>query len=443
MHLVQTPVHADGIESIPTVIIGGGQAGLVMGYHLQQAGERFVILDAQPRIGDTWRNRWDSLRLFSFPKYSSLPGWRIPVSSFPTHNEMADYLEAYAHRFNLPVRSGVRATGLSRNGDGFRLWTTHGELQCDRVVIAAGGFQIPIVPDFASELTPEIGQLHSSAYRNPEQLEGKVLVVGAGNSGAEIALEAVRSGHPTWLSGRHPGQVPFRLETRRARFLVPIVMFAFRRVLTLDTPMGRKLQQPAIEHGTPLVRTKSSDLEAAGVQRVGPYRRRARRPPGHGGRRRAGPAHRGVVHGIPAGLQLDRPSGDRRIRPPHHGPRCLPETGLYFIGLEFQYAAASATIQGLDQDARYLLQGDGASEAAHLRCQFMSQPPLRQATVPSTPAAPLTPKRLADASPIRGARRRKVGERQPLFARQRRLTSLTRSPAGQALATQHPPGEGS
>ena len=177
MHLVQAPVHADGIESIPTVIfggiesiptviIGGGQAGLVMGYRLQQAGERFVILDAQPRIGDTWRNRWDSLRLFSFPKYSSLPGWRIPVSSFPTHNEMADYLEAYAHRFNLPVRSGVRATRLSRNGDGFRLSTTAGELLCNRVVIATGGFQTPIVPEFAAELTPEIGR--AALLRLPE-----------------------------------------------------------------------------------------------------------------------------------------------------------------------------------------------------------------------------------------------------------------------------------
>ena len=124
MHLVQTPAQADGIESIPTVIIGGGQAGLVMGYHLQQAGERFVILDAQPRIGDTWRNRWDSLRLFSFPKYSSLPGSRIPVSSFPTHNEVADYLGAYAHSFNLPVRSGVRATWLCETATAFRLSTT-------------------------------------------------------------------------------------------------------------------------------------------------------------------------------------------------------------------------------------------------------------------------------------------------------------------------------
>jgi putative flavoprotein involved in K+ transport len=120
MQLVPT---VDGTQSIPTVIptviIGGGQAGLVMGYHLQQAGEQFLILDAQSRIGDTWRNRWDSLRLFTTPKLSSLPGWPMELSTFPTHDEMADYLEAYAHHFNLPVRSGVRVNRLSRSGGGF------------------------------------------------------------------------------------------------------------------------------------------------------------------------------------------------------------------------------------------------------------------------------------------------------------------------------------
>ena len=355
MHLIQTPAEADGIQSIPTVIIGGGQAGLVMGYHLQRAGEDFLILDAQPRIGDTWRNRWDSLRLFSFPKYSSLPGWPIQVGRFPTHIEMADYLEAYAQHFNLPVRSGVRATRLYRTENRFRLETSHGELQCGRVVIATGGYQTPIVPEFASELRPEILQLHSSAYRNPSQLDGSVLVVGAGNSGAEIALESVKSGHSTWLAGRHPGQVPFRIESRRGRLLVPIVMFAFRRVLTLDTPIGRKLEHAGVEHGTPLVRTKLIDLEAAGVQRV---------------ERIAG-----VRDGLPVTVDGDvlepqtvvwctgyrpdyswidfpvtsaagHPSTERGVS---------PEAGLYFIGLEFQYAAASSTIQGLDQDARYLI----------------------------------------------------------------------------------------
>jgi len=355
IQLVQTSPAADGIESVPTVIIGGGQAGLVMGYHLQRAGEQFVILDAQPRIGDVWRHRWDSLKLFSFPKYSSLPGWPMQLSSFPTHNEMADYLEAYAKRFDLPVRSGVRATRVSRSGSGFSVETLHGVLQCDRVVIATGGYSRPVVPPFATEVAPEIRQLHSSAYKNPSQLEGTVLVVGAGNSGAEIALEAVRSGHQAWLSGRHPGQVPFRIETRKAKLLVPIVMFAFRRVLNLDTPLGRKVHREAIEHGTPLVRTKQSDLEAAGVQRVGRLA--------------------GVRDGLPiteddqvlepqtvvwcTGYRpdyswIDLPVADDAGHPiTERG--VSPEIGLYFIGVVFQYAAASSTIQGLDQDARYLM----------------------------------------------------------------------------------------
>ena len=147
MHLVLA--RANGTESIPTVIIGGGQAGLAMGYHLQRSGEQFVILDAQARIGDTWRHRWDSLRLFSTPKYSSLPGWPMPLSTFATHTEMGDYLENYARHFELPVRSGVRVTRLSRTGSGFLIETSDGALQADRVVIATGGYQIPVVPDFA------------------------------------------------------------------------------------------------------------------------------------------------------------------------------------------------------------------------------------------------------------------------------------------------------
>jgi putative flavoprotein involved in K+ transport len=353
MHLIQT-APADGVESIPTVIIGGGQAGLVMGYHLQRAREEFVILDGHARIGDTWRNRWDSLRLFSLPKYSSLPGWPMQLSTFPTHNEMADYLEAYAHHFELPVRSGVRVNRLLRSDNGFLLETTAGELTASRVVIATGGYQTPVVPDFAAELTPDIRQLHSVAYRNQGQLDGAVLVVGAGNSGAEIALEAVRSGHPTWLAGRHPGEVPFRIEARTSRVLIPIVMFVFRRVLTLDTPMGRRFRAQSIDHGRPLVRTKMSDLQDAGVQRVARIA--------------------GVRDGLPITLDgevlepqtvvwctgfrpdyswIDLPVTNEQGQPiTDRG--VSPETGLYFIGLEFQYAVASATIQGLDQDARYL-----------------------------------------------------------------------------------------
>jgi putative flavoprotein involved in K+ transport len=365
MQLVQVSAEADSPQSLPTVIIGGSQAGLVMGYRLQEAGEQFVILDAQPRIGDSWRNRWDSLRLFTPPKYSSLPGWPIQLSSFPTHTEMADYLEAYARHFDLPVRSGVRVNGLSRNGDTFQLETSAGELLTNRVVIATGGYQIPMVPDFAADLAPGIRQLHSSDYCNPDQLDGTVLVVGAGNSGAEIALEAARSGHPTWLGGRHPGQVPFRIETRLAKVLLPLVMFMFRRVLTLDTPMGRKMRTKVLGHGKPLVRTKLSDLEDAGVQRVGRIA--------------------GVRDGLPAtadgevlepqtivwctGFRPDYGWIDLPVTDDHGqliaDRGVSPEAGLYFLGLEFQYAVASATIQGLDQDARYLMRAMAKQRSTH------------------------------------------------------------------------------
>jgi putative flavoprotein involved in K+ transport len=363
VHLIPGSSTASGAESFTTVIIGGGQAGLVMGYHLQRLGERFVILDAQSRVGDAWRNRWDSLRLFSTPRYSSLPGWPMPLSTWPTHTEMGDYLENYARHFDLPVRSGVRVHRLSRTDGRFLLETSDGELKADRVVVATGAYQIPVVPGFAAELAPGIRQLHSDAYRNPEQLVGPVLVVGAGNSGAEIALEAVRSGHQTWLSGRHPGEIPFRLESPQARFLIPIVMFAFRHVLTIKTPMGRRFRGQSIDHGKPLVRTKASDLEAAGVQRVDRIS--------------------GMQDGLPVtahdvlepntvvwctGYRSDYSWIDLQITDDHGQLRAergvSAQAGLYFIGAEFQYAVASATIQGLDQDARYLMRAMAKQPAA-------------------------------------------------------------------------------
>jgi|tagenome__1003787_1003787.scaffolds.fasta_scaffold20968882_3 putative flavoprotein involved in K+ transport len=352
IHLVKT---VDGIESIPTVIIGGSQAGLVMGYHLKNAGEQFVILDGQPRIGDAWRNRWDSLRLFTPAKYSSLPGWPMRLSTFPTHIEMGDYLEDYARHFELPVRCGVRVDRLSRSAEGFRLETSKGPLQAERVVIATGGYDVPTMPYFAAALAPEIIQLHSAAYRNPDQLKGNVLVVGAGNSGAEIALEAVRSGHQTWLAGRHPGQVPFRIEGRLGRALFPIVAFMFRRVLTLDTPIGRKARRNTLGHGKPLVRTKVSDLQAAGVQRIDRITGiREGRPVTEGGHVLEPQTVVWCTGYRPDYSWIELPITDSAGHAMNERG-VSAEAGLYFIGAEFQYALASATIQGLDQDARYLM----------------------------------------------------------------------------------------
>src|SRR5215218_2975203 len=261
-------------ERFETVVIGGGQAGLAVGYHLAKQQRPFVILDASEHIGDSWRNRWESLRLFTPSRYNGLPGMRFPGPgwSFPTRDEMADFLTAYAARFELPVRSGARVDRLSRDRDSRLFVVTAGERRFDakHVIVAMANYQSPRVPEFAQELDPSIVQLHSGDYRNPSQLrEGGVLLVGAGNSGAEIALEVVRT-HATWLSGRDTGHVPVRIEGLASRLIFSriVLRLFFHRILTVRTPLGQKLWRKARSKGQPLIRVKPKDLAAAGVVRV-------------------------------------------------------------------------------------------------------------------------------------------------------------------------------
>jgi putative flavoprotein involved in K+ transport len=159
---------AGGSEHVETVIIGGGQAGLSTGYHLATRGLPFVILDANERIGDAWRKRWDSLRLFTPARYDGLPGWQFPAPdwSFPTKDEVASYLEAYAARFDLPVRTGVHVDGISRNVDRYVVAAGNRRFEADQVVVASGAYQRPRVPAFAAELDPGVVQVHSSEYRD-------------------------------------------------------------------------------------------------------------------------------------------------------------------------------------------------------------------------------------------------------------------------------------
>ncbi|HWC25658.1 MAG TPA: FAD-dependent oxidoreductase [Solirubrobacteraceae bacterium] len=262
----------DGVpERVETVIVGGGQAGLATGYQLTRRGRECVVLDADERIGDSWRRRWPTLRLYSPARLDELPGMRFPAParSYPTAPEMADYLEAYAAELELPVRSGVAVDGLERSGERYLVSAGEQRWEADNVVVATGVFRDPHVPDFAADLDPRIRQLHSSEYRGPEQLQdGPVLVVGAAHSGADIAYE-VAAGHETVLSGRHTGELPFRCDGPRARYLMPPVMrFVATRVLTVRTPMGRKARAKIRTSGGPLLRYRSPELRAAGVERV-------------------------------------------------------------------------------------------------------------------------------------------------------------------------------
>jgi putative flavoprotein involved in K+ transport len=343
-------------DVLDTLVIGGGQAGLAMGHYLKQQDRKFLILDANPRIGDAWRQRWDTLRLFTPAKYDGLPGMPFPGDrlSFPTKDELADYLEAYAAAFDLPVRTGTRVEKLWHEQGRYVAASDGRRWEAGTVVVATGSTQAPKLPDFAPGLAPSITQLHSSEYRNPGQLRnGRVLVVGLGNSGAEIALEVSRT-HPTVIAGKPSGELPVRHGRAAARFVLPLVRFLGLHVLTLDTPFGRKAAPHMLAHADPLIRTKSNHLAAAGVEFV--------------------PRVTGVMDGKPvvAGNPLDvsnviwctgyRESfdwmeprvfdGDGRPRQRRGVATDMP--GLYFLGEEFMYAAASATLPGSCRDARYL-----------------------------------------------------------------------------------------
>jgi putative flavoprotein involved in K+ transport len=344
-------------EHVETVIIGGGQAGLSTGYHLARRGLPFVILDANERIGDAWRKRWDSLRLFTPARYDGLPGWPFPAPawSFPSKDEVAGYLEAYAARFDLPVRTGVHVDRLSREADRYVVAAGDRRFEADRVVVASGAYQGPRIPAFAAELDPGVVQLHSSEYRDPSQLqEGGVLVVGAANSGAEIALEVSRS-HRTWLSGRHPGQEPFRPGGRWDRLLMPVVWLLVSRVLTVKTPMGRMVRKKFRSRGLPLARVRPKDITAAGIERV--------------------PRTAGVRGGLPLlddGRDLevttviwctgfvpdftwiDLPVFAEDGDPVHDRGIVKSEPGLYFVGLVFMHALASSLVGGVGSDAEHI-----------------------------------------------------------------------------------------
>jgi len=346
-----------GPEHVETLIVGGGQAGLATGYHLARLGRPFVILDAFSRVGDAWRTRWDSLRLFTPAKYDGLPGLRFPAGSvsFPAKDEMADYLEAYAARFDLPVETGVRVDGLWREGDRYVVSAGERRWEADNVVVAAGACQNPRTPAFASQLDPGIVQVHSYAYRNDRQLqEGDVLVVGVGNSGAEIAFELSRT-HATWLSGKPAGEIPVRHGPAAARFFLPIVRFAGHHVLTLRTPVGRKVLPKLATQAAPLIRTKMKDLLEAGITQV--------------------PRTVGVTHGKPeledgqvldvanvvwcTGFHynfgwIDLPIFGDRGAPMQHRGVVTTQPGIYFVGLEFQYAATSDILLGVGRDGEYV-----------------------------------------------------------------------------------------
>ena len=350
---------AERSEHTHTLVIGGGQAGLAMAYHLQRRDIPYVIVDANERVGDAWRNRWDSLRLFTPNFFNSLPGLDIPGFrwAFPTKDEFADYLESYARHFDIPVETGVRIDRLYREGDRFVAETGDRSIGADNVVVAMSSWQKPEMPDFAGEIDAGIKQVHVADYEGPNQMQdGSALVVGAGNSGAEVARELARS-RKVVLSGPDTGGIPFRPESVPARVMMPIVgRVVFHRILKTSTPIGRRARPKMVSSGGPLIRVKKKDLDAAGVERV--------------------PRVVGAESGLPVtedGRTFDvrnvvwatgfRPGfdfvdipemgGDER-EPGHRRGVVEDVPGLFFLGLRFLYSVSSEQIHGVGRDAAHI-----------------------------------------------------------------------------------------
>lgn len=342
-------------EIVDTVVIGGGQAGLALGRELARQGREFVILDAGHRVGDAWRLRWDSLQLFTPAKFDGLPGMPFPGDrlAFPGKDDVASYLEDYASRFGLPVRTGVRVDRVRREGDRFVASAGERRWESWNVVVATGGCQAPKVPNFADQLGDHIVQLHSSDYRNPSQLPpGPVLVVGMGNSGAEIARDLAAT-HPTSIAGTPTGELPVRLNRATARFVLPVIRFLGTRVLTQGNPLGRAAA--AAFRGAPLIRTKVADLVDAGVQRVPRVvAARAGQPVLADGTTREVSSVIWCTGYRDDFGWIDLPAFDEHGEPRHRRGVADSVPGLYFLGLEFLYAVTSATIPGVGRDARYL-----------------------------------------------------------------------------------------
>jgi putative flavoprotein involved in K+ transport len=354
-------------EYVETVVIGGGQAGLSVGYYLAQRGLPFVILDANERVGDPWRKRWDSLRLFTPSRYDGLAGMPFPgpAYKFITKDEMADYLESYAKHFKLPVRTGVKVEHLSKEGERYVMTAGNHRFECDNVIVAMGKHQKGKVPTFAKDLDPGIVQLHSVDYKNPSQLQdGDVLIVGAGNSGAEIAMD-VAKGHQTYLSGRDTGHVPFRIDGLAARLFLARFVFRvlFHRLFTLSTPVGRKMRSKVLSGGGPLIRQRPQDLAAAGITRLPKTTSVKAGLPVLEDGRVLNVANVIWCTGFDAGFSwIDLPVFDEE-GPFHERGIVASQPGLYFVGLPFLYAFSSEMVQGVGRDADHVVE----AVADHIR----------------------------------------------------------------------------
>jgi putative flavoprotein involved in K+ transport len=350
---MESPGTTHDPEQVDVVVVGGGQAGLAAGYHLSRSGRSFAILDAAEEVGHAWRSRWDTLRLFTPARNSALPGLPLPgpASRYPSKTDIAEYLAGYAKHYDLPVRNGAFVERLQHQAGGYLL-TVRGQdrqIRATQVIVATGPTGTGWMPPFAADLDATILQLHSNEYRNPGQLQdGPVLVIGAGNSGAEIALELSRH-HKTYLAGRGTGTVPFKLAQR-------VDWLLLHRVLNVSSPLGRKFYAQRLTKGHPWLRVRESDFSDAGVQRLGRVEAVRDGLPVIAGWDSPKVANVVWCTGYRSDYSwIELPVTKATGKPDHARGVVAAQPGLYFVGLPFQYSVSSALIGGAGRDAGYVV----------------------------------------------------------------------------------------
>ena len=338
----------DGLLDV--IVVGGSQAGLAMAWHLARQHLRFVVLEAGPEVGHTWRSRWDSLTLFTPTQYDALPGRPFPglADIYPAKDPVADYLQAYAAAFNLPVRLNARVTHLSRTQEGFEVRTDGQVFRARQVVVATGPFQVPFVPPAARRLDESVTQLHSAGYRNPQALpEGPVLVVGGGNSGFQIAEELAATRQVDLSIGAKAPMLPQRLTGKDLFWW--LARLGLMRV-TATSRLGRRVQA----RGEFIIGTSRRGLRRAGVR----FRPRLTDAQGRTVRFADGSSLDVTTVIWTTGYRSDYSwiripgvaDGGRIV----HRRGLTPVPGLYFLGLSWQHTRGSALIGFVGQDAAYL-----------------------------------------------------------------------------------------
>jgi putative flavoprotein involved in K+ transport len=339
-------------EVLDVLVVGAGQAGLALGHHLAAQGADFLLVDAAPEIGSSWRSRWDSLRLFSPAQYDSLPGlpFPAPADSHPTKDEVADYLAAYVDHFALPVRLSTPVFRLHRDADGtFAATTPTGTVRARQVVVATGPFQTPHIPTLADRLDPDVRQLHSAEYRNPTQLpgDGRVLVVGAANSGLQIAAELAATHPVTVAVGTRPTELPQRIAGRD-------LFFWLTRSGFFTVPSHTRIARRLRARGDLVIGTRSRTLRRRGID----FRPRLTDIDGRAARFADG-----------SSVAVDAVVWATGYRPDHswlHVPGVVVDgqvrheagatdvPGLYFLGLPWQTCRGSALLGFVGADAAVL-----------------------------------------------------------------------------------------